>query len=530
MLRIDDFDSQAGSTCQAATFGRSKVEASVESFFYITVAVGALFAITDWRAGVMIAIILDCFRDPIRKVSEGEPTLVTYCVCAVWGAAFVNLFFGGNPGLRKVRARFPWLEKSLTWYVLGLIPGAVLSLALYQNGVVLAGLGFASYAAPLLGIALGAAFAFELKYLKRILQAYVLINSIAFIGAIAEWQMWDWPGLGGLKGFEWIRHMPGVIVRLISGFFRSPDIAGFHAANAMMVSVILLLNRGDQPGLRRKIHPLWLSTAIWSAVPLMLCGRRKMLIMPIIFIAAYLLYIQLAAKQSATRVIGYLVLIIAIGAVPLAVYRDEASFEDHQAYYATTLSDVAPRLKDNVAGGVVGTLRQSGLMGSGLGVATQGAQHFAVEARHGVWQEDGVSRLFKELGVPGVMLIAVSGLLMLRNCRTEVRRQRYLPLIEIQAFAFALIMANLASFVASHQHFSGDPANALWVLLFCGIFIGTLALSERPVSRSAAATVTRPPTADHPLPIGQEGPPKQAPTHQGYHHRHSHETQPAQFS
>ena len=428
----------------------------------------------------MIAIVLDCFRDPIRKMSEGEPTLLTYCVCAVWGAAFVNLFFGGNDGIRRVRTLFPWIERAMTWYLLALLPGAVLSLALYQNGVLLAGLGFASYAAPLLGIALGVALAYELKFLKRLLQVYVIVNSIAFVGSIAEYLSWNWPGLGGLEGFEWIRHMPGVIVRLISGFFRSPDIAGFHAANTMMVSAMLLLNRGDRPGLRRRIDFAWLATATWSAVPLLLCGRRKMLIMPIVFVISYLLYLQLAGRRNVARILGYVVLLVAIGAVPLALYKDEEGLEDHQAYYATTISDVAPRLKDNVAGSVAGTLEQSGLMGSGLGVATQGAQHFAMEARRDVWQEDGLSRLFKELGVPGVVLMLIAFWMVVTNCRKNVRRQRFLPAIELQALVFALVTANGASFIASHQHFSGDPANALWVLLFVGVFIGLLALRPEP--------------------------------------------------
>ena len=444
--------------------------------YYIVVGLGALVALTDWRAGLLIAIVLDCIRDPVRKLADGEPTLATYCVCAIWGAASVNLLFRGDQGLRQIRKRFPWLERAMTWYLLGLLPGAVLSLAIYQNGVLLAGLGFLSYAAPLLGIALGVALAFRMKSLKTLLQVYVIINSIALIGSIAEWLQWDWPGLGGLQGFEWIRHMPGVIVRLISGFFRSPDIAGFHAANVLMVSTILLMNRGDKPRFRRSISPLWMSTAIWSVVPLLLCGRRKMLIMPVIFLIGYLLYIQIAARHNVMRILGYVILLIAIGAVPLSVYRDEEAIEDHQAYYATTISDVAPRLKDNVADSVVGTLRQSGIMGSGLGVATQGAQHFAIEARRDVWQEDGISRLFKELGVPGVFLIGCAILIVLKNGRIQIRQQRYLPLIEIQAFAFALLMANLASFVASHQHFSGDPANALWVLLFAGVFVGSLAL------------------------------------------------------
>lgn len=450
----------------------------MDQIFYIVVGLGIVAAIADWRAGLVVAIVLDCFRDPVRKMTEGEPTLLTYVVCLIWAAAFVNLFFGGNRGIRRVRARFPWVERSITWYLLGLLPGVVLSLALYKNGVILAALGFASYAAPLLGVALGAALAFDLKHLKRLLQIYVIVNCITFVGSVAEYLQWDLPGLGGLKGFEWIRHMPGVIVQLVSGFFRSPDIAGFHAANAMMVSAILLLNRGDQPRLKRRINPLWLSTAIWCVVPLMLCGRRKMLIMPAVFIMAYLLYVQLASRQSIARVVTYLVLIVLIAAIPLSLYRDQEGIRDHQEYYATTFTDVTPRLKENVVGGVIETVKQSGLLGSGLGVATQGAQHIATEARRDVWQEDGISRLFKELGVPGVGMFLIAFTIFFRNCRIQIRRQTYLPLIEIQAMIFALVIANFASFVVSHQHFSGDPANALWVLLFIGVFVGTLALRD----------------------------------------------------
>ena len=79
----------------------------MDVLFYIVVAIGALFAITDWRSGLVIAIVLDCLRDPIRKLSDGEPTLVTYCIGIVWAAAFANLFAGKHPGLQRVRKRFP---------------------------------------------------------------------------------------------------------------------------------------------------------------------------------------------------------------------------------------------------------------------------------------------------------------------------------------------------------------------------------------------------------------------------------------
>ncbi|MEM6468551.1 MAG: hypothetical protein AAF802_03205, partial [Planctomycetota bacterium] len=79
----------------------------------------------------------------------------------------------------------------------------------------------------------------------------------------------------------------------------------------------------------------------------------------------------------------------------------------------------------------------------------------------------------------GVFLIGCAFYMVFKNCFYQIRMQRLLPLIEIQAFTFSLVMANLGSFVASHQHFSGDPANALWALLFAGVFIGTLSLEPQ---------------------------------------------------
>lgn len=445
--------------------------------YLFAVGLGSVIALSDWRMGLAVAIILDCVRDPIRKMLPGEPTLVSFVICLIWGAAFVRVFFGGDRTLMFVRSRFPWIQKSMVLVVIGLIPGAMLSIILYQNGFLLAGLGSASYAAPLIGLALGAAFVSEPKRLNQLMKLYVIVNSIALTGCLAEWNGWDWPALGGMEGFNWIRYIEDGQVNLISGFFRSPDMAGFHAANAMMVSAMLILRTLD---MRRKlkVSPLWMSTLVWCSIPLILCGRRKMMIIPVVFVVAYLLYLQLATSRKVGPIVGFMFVITLMTGLVLSIWRDEDSLQNHQAYVGTTVTDAVPRLQDNVIGGVATTLRQSGMFGSGLGVATQGAQHLSPSARRKsrAWQEDGVSRLFKELGVPGVLFITFAAFILSTNCLKAIKAQRYVQLQDVQAAAFSVVMGNGASFVISHQHFSGDPANALWVLLFGGVFVGTLAM------------------------------------------------------
>lgn len=432
-------------------------------------------------------MILDCVRDPVRKLVPGEPNTITYAVSLVWAGLMLNMLVSQRKRLMEIRRRFMWVDQVAILLLCSLVPGALMSLSLHRFGAVLALVGFVSYSVPLLGILVGICYSFDLAAFRRLLQIYILVNSLFFVGSLAELLNWNLPGLGGLNGFIWIRYVSNDIVTLYSGFFRSPDIAGFHAANVMIASIMLLLNRGDKPRLERRMNPVWLFTASWSFVPLLLCGRRKMLVIPVVFVVTYLCYLNLFSRRDVRRVAAYIASVVAIGAVPLVLLGDRPTVDSHQAYYASTLNDLAPRLRDNVAGSVVGTLQQSGVMGGGLGVATQGAHYFSGGKGLNAWQEDGVSRLFMELGIPGVIMISIAAIILLRRLGAEARKGGYAPLVELRAMMFAMSAGNLASFVASHQHFSSDPANTLWVLIFFGMFIGALAI-DLPANFNAAAT------------------------------------------
>ncbi|OUT54278.1 MAG: hypothetical protein CBB71_22845 [Rhodopirellula sp. TMED11] len=455
--------------------------------FYLLCLIGGLIGARNWKHGLVIAMILDCARDPVRKLVPGEPTTITYAVGLVWAGLMLNMLVSQRKRLMEIRQRFLWIDQVVILLLCSLVPGALMSLSLHKFGPVLALVGFVSYSVPLLGILVGICYTFDLAAFRRLLQVYIFVNSLFFIGSLAELLNWGWPGLGGLSGFHWIRYTSNDIVTLYSGFFRSPDIAGFHAANVMIASIMLLLNRGDKPRLERRMNPVWLFTASWSFVPLLLCGRRKMLVIPVVFVVTYLCYLNLFSRRDVRRVAAYIASVVAIGAVPLILLGNRSTVDSHQAYYASTLSDLAPRLRDNVAGSVVGTLQQSGVMGGGLGVATQGAHYFSSDQALNAWQEDGVSRLFMELGIPGVIMIGLAGIILIRRLGAEARKGGYAPLVELRAMMFAMSAGNLASFVASHQHFSSDPANTLWVLIFFGMFMGALAINL-PANFNSAAT------------------------------------------
>jgi hypothetical protein len=119
-----------------------------------------------------------------------------------------------------------------------------------------------------------------------------------------------------------------------------------------------------------------------------------------------------------------------------------------------------------------------------LGSATQGGYHAIGRGTKTGWQEDGVSRVFKEFGVPGAIMIAAAAvvlgtILWQAVCLVHPRDS----LQQMQIAFFSVGLANLASFAASHQQYSGDPVTSIFVAVWFGVVLGAPLVGQ---GRSAA--------------------------------------------
>ena len=433
------------------------------------VAVCCMLAMSNWRHAMYLGVVIDVLRDPIRKVTPYEPAWMTQAMVPVWLAILVGCLAQQPSVIRRIKKIFPGVKSGTVLLFLSLTPGALMSLLLYQNGWFLAGIGGLSYAGPLAGLFIGACLASSIQGVSRFLRVFVVVNTIAMIGTPAEYFHLDWSGLGGMQGFEWIRHIPGVQVRMISGFFRSPDIAGFHAANVLIFCFILAIPkfRGDV------IRPGWLIPALYATYVMFLAGRRKMFVIPILFVLIFWGFSSLKKRKNAGKSVHFLgVLLLVVAAAIVYGLWSQSEHDDYTEYYATIVTDAVPKFYDSAFGSSVETVRQSGIMGSGLGVASQGAQYAGVD-RSRVWQEDGASRLFKELGVIGVLIFFAALLALIGEFRKAIRRPATDPVRSFFQFAgIAVFAGNAGSFMISHQHISGDAANGLLALLFLGGVLG----------------------------------------------------------
>lgn len=473
----------------------------MEMLMLVMIIVCGLVALTNWRHGIFLVIIVDALRDPIRKIAPEQPVWISQAIILDWAVIIGMCLTTNNRVLRVVRRVFPRLRQGTIFFIAALVPGTFLSLLLYRNGWIMAGIGGLSYLGPLAGLFVGICFAERSHDVFRLMQLYVVMNSLVLAGSFAEHLGMDWPGLGGLLGFEWIRHMPGVLVRLISGFFRSPDIAGFHAAHVVIFSILLAVSRGKG----KNIHPQWLGFGVWALAALFLTGRRKMFSIPVVFLIVWVLTDYLRKQRGSKNLLLFVGLVLVlIGGGGFFLVEGESNLEDHQIYLATTIYEVAPSLYNHAFSGSITTINQSGILGSGIGYVTQGSQYAGVD-RTKAWQEDGVSRLFKELGVIGVIFLVMAGsqfvMELLRAFRFQLMDSTR---VLLQNGGIAIFVANLACFVVSHQHISGDVANGVLSLLFLGGVFGHVlgdqkntAAKQAPVAKNFLAPFPALEVRDH---------------------------------
>ena len=280
----------------------------IETVYFGVIACLTLVALTNWRWGIYLALFVDVARDPIRKLSDSQSVWMTVGGVLVWGGVFLGALLHDGPQLRSIFQRYPKLATGLQCLVLGLIPGTLLSLVLYNGGYKLALIGLVSYLAPFVGIAVGFLVPITEKDVYRIMRFYTLINAVALIGTIAEYRGIEHRVLGGMD-MEWLRYQHGFTVNLIAGIYRSPDIMGLHAAHVVVFAMCLALKsrEGGKVG--------WSAIALWGLVSLLLSGRRKMLGIPLVFVAGYLAIGMLRGSRAAGRLASMLALLATAGVV-----------------------------------------------------------------------------------------------------------------------------------------------------------------------------------------------------------------------
>ena len=447
---------------------------------YLAFLVGAsLYVLTDWRRGWLLVIACAVVQDPVRKLTAGEPVYVSFAVLALYAAILFSARRSLIMHLREFGTRFPALQSAAAAF------GFVLALAAF-NGLATYGLAMwqvqavslVTYIVPLVAILFGYVWLDREARLHRFLLVYSVATSVALVGSFLEYLRFDSPilGLVGYEG-EIIRHLPGIQIRMLSGIYRSPDVMAWHAATLASIGIAMVLRRGFNPR-----SSLWAAAAGWGFLICMLSGRRKAIYYVLVFTALFLW--RYMGRLRIAQTVALVAILVSMAAIVRTLGSDDST-SVYARGAATNTSEIAHRLE----GGLFTTIRQSGLMGAGLGSATQGVYHLlGNRTRNLGWQEGGLAKLAVEVGVPGLLTIAWIALIALQLMLRLTR----IPDVEgsslfVRVLLFALVGANAANFTASAQAYT-DAILALMTGFFVGALFATAALDERLASADGPAT------------------------------------------
>ncbi len=428
------------------------------------IAFSTLVTLGNWRSGLLFFILIGVLQDPIRKITPGTSALFVLSTAPVWAAMIIGISGREKSPWHVFKMCHPQLAGAMAIFAISLIPAGIISLGYDTGGLQLALMGAFSFYGAIISMLIGFTYITTTDDLIKVFKYYCILVSIALIGTPLEYLglFKEWGALGtATLGTTWTRYFPGYTLYMISGFFRSPDVMGWHSAALVMIATAIAL---VQRGATRMV---WMGLAGWGIFGLMMCGRRKMMYMLPIYVLI-ILWIQSRRHGRRGKILGIISVTALLG---YFVYQHFGPSETVNEYYVGhTTAEVKGRIFSDSIDALENTWDQSGFWGTGLGSASQGRQHIKMKALRN-WQEGGLDRLLTELGVPGFIASIIVGLVLIKTIFQTIMKvdvqQKDIPLF---AGLAGLVLANGGSFIVSHQIF-GDPFINCFFSINIGFFL-----------------------------------------------------------
>ncbi|MCH2175608.1 MAG: hypothetical protein MK193_07765 [Lentisphaeria bacterium] len=432
--------------------------------FFFFVAWSALQAYNKPHKALYYIIIIVALQDVVRKGTPGAPSWLVLACSPVIGMMVIKVIQDNNL-FQFYKKQQPIAYGGLIIFLYGLIIPIFIDLSYGFRGVLIILVSFVVYGFIILCPIVSCKLNLEYKEeFYKILAFYTIVVSIMIIGAPLEYyEVYpnnQFIGTAALD-MEWIRYIPGKIVKLYAGFYRSPDVLGIHSILSCMVAVLLFFK---YQSFFAKFF--FLSISIWSTYGTFLCGRRKFFyLIPVFFILLVYLNKILFKKYFFT-------IITTLGVFAIGLYIVNNQSDDTAVYYVTTTDESFERIEKHGLSAVFETFKpsQGGFWGKGLGVSQQGARFVTGGLKIGAWQEGGLSRLAVELGVIGFMcalyFIYATFRSMWNTHRTVLRSKKVEDSIWSGGL-LALIGAMALSLTVSGQIIS-DPFTAFFIAFIIG--------------------------------------------------------------
>ncbi len=453
-------------------------------FLLLVVAVSCLVALVNWRWGVLFCIVVGLLQDPVRKVTPGTPAYLTLAFLPIC-FAMLGTLWSSTDLMGTVRRHFPELIGAGLVFAVALTASTIQTLSYGLHALPLALLGLFSYAGSIPALFLG--FFFLRRNFDELdwpLVGVTGLASLMLVGVPLEYfgvKFSDpWLGTIAMSGV-WRRWYGSTgWVEMISGFYRSPEIMGWHAATLVILAMYLLIRKPA-------VLPLWGACAGWGLSCALLSGRRKMLFLVVIFLLVFALF----ARGGQTRKLLFCLAGAALLALPiLSLLVGDRYLETAQS----SLDAVGDRAANTAVSGPLWLLGVVGLFGYGVGTKTQGGQHLGIDLDIPSF-EGGFEKVLIELGVVGTAVLILLLIVFVRATLLCFRRIRMARLDATGPTALgAFVIANAAVFIVAFQIY-GDPFVVFLVGFAGGLLLSGSRLAEQRLQTAAKHRLLPPSTA-----------------------------------
>jgi hypothetical protein len=481
----------------------------------------ALLTLLDWRKGLALAVLVGVAQDPLRKLAPNQPIYYVVLVGAVFGVAWLRAYMqhvklspSAIDGWRRD------LKLPFTLFVVLVVSQAFHSYVRYGS-LLMSATGLLVWLSPIPAVLLAYQFALRrgIAGVRRWMVLYVWIASIALSGVYFEYAGFAWPTLGAVGSGLTIYDV-GVALKAYSGFFRSSEIAAWHAAS--IACFLIMLSIGKRATLVRITTALLLIGVLISLG--ILTGRRKMLVEIAVFASAYLFLFAWLQRGRARTAVTILVLGITsyvgiVGMMPsdpvqglkAEIMSEEAarSIRGYAARGQSVFGDIPDRMNELGLQPILWAVNRYGWIGAGLGTGTQGTQDVAdaQDIQRGA-AEGGLGKVTMELGIPGILMVIWLVVALTGHIRRQlVIATRLSAKHSRMAYGFvAFLIANTATFSVAAQAYSD-----LFVLLILGWSMGFMLAMPKLAyvdmqRRMVAGTGIEPLGTKGPVPAGSIAP------------------------
>lgn len=455
----------------------------ISLLFFSVLGLASVYALTTERRALGLLLMIGFTQDMVRKLTPGEPVIFIVMVGLLFGFILLGIWF--RKGL------YFSLEPFLRWTTSIKMPLflflAILGLQFVHSfiryGNILVGLiGLVTYIAPFMAVLVGYYTVNSIEDIRRFMFLYMGAGVLVALTVFASFSGYNWTIFNeigaGLKIYD-----QGTVLKSYAGMMRTGEIAAWHISTAACLIFTLTFS-----SFKKKSLLLALGIVALLMLAVVLTGRRKMLMMTTMYVVFYFFsyfYFRksLDSKYFFSLFYSSVALWFAYEASGLGEYSE--SLNNYIARGSSVFTDATGRFMELGINPIQWAYNRVGLLGGGLGIASQGSYLFNVSNIAGGSGEGGLGKIMVELGLPGLLCIIWLVYALARYVNDALKlssqplaTQQLLPLMVSLA---AMLGANVITFSVATQIYSD-----IFILILLGLFGGFLLATPKIIANASS--------------------------------------------